>query len=336
MTGPLAWLVEGDDETLVANEVRRLVGELAGGHPDLAVEDFWGDEVDLDAVAGACLTPPFLVDRRVVVLRNAGRFSADELNPLLRYLEAPSETTALIVAAGGGKLSTKLVAAVKKVGHVVATGAGRDTRAWVDNQIRRAPLRVDSAARAALAEHLGQDLGRLPALIETLVAAHGEGAAIGVEDVAPYLGEAGSIAPWDLTDAIDAGDVDRALRALHRLMEAGERHPLVVLPIVHRQVAQVVTLDGAGATTEAEAAAALGIEAGRSTYPAKKAMATLRRWGSDGAARAIGLVADADVDLRGESTWPPQAVLEVLVARLSRIAPHTSRSSRSTAGGSRR
>ena len=336
MTGPSAWLVEGDDETLVANEVRRLVGELAGGHADLAVEDFWGDEVDLDAVAGACLTPPFLVERRVVVLREVGRFSAEELAPVMRYLEQPSETTALILAAGGGKVSTKLVAAVKKVGHVVATGGGRDTRGWVDNQLRRAPIRVDSAARTAIAEHLGQDLGRLPAIIETLVAVHGEGAAIGIDDVAPYLGEAGSVAPWDLTDAIDAGDVDRALRALHRLLEAGERHPLVVLPTLHRQVAQVVTLDGAGATTEAEAAAALGIEPGRSTYPAKKAMATLRRWGPDGAARAMQLIADADVDLRGESTWPPEAVLEVLVARLSRIAPHASRSSRGAASGSRR
>jgi DNA polymerase-3 subunit delta len=332
---PVAWLVDGDDATLVGNEVRRLVTELAGDHADLSVEDFWGDDIDLDAVTSACVTPPFLVDRRVVVLRDAGQFSTEQLAPLLAYLDNPMPTTGLVVAAGGGKLAQKLVAAIKKVGHVIATGAGRDTRGWVENKLRQAPLRVEPAARAAMAEHLGQDLGRLPTLIDTLVAAHGEGASIGLDDVTPYLGEAGSVQPWDMTDAIDRGETETALRSLHRLLEAGDRHPLVVLSILHRHVAPVLTLDGSSATTEGQAATVLGIEPGRSTFPAKKALATLRRWGSDGAARAIQLVADADLDLRGESTWPHEMVLEVLVARLCRIAPRSA-SARSSSGSGRR
>jgi DNA polymerase-3 subunit delta len=334
MSEPVAWLVDGDDATLVANEVRRLVGELAGDHADLSVEDFWGDEVDIDAVTNACVTPPFLVDRRVVVLREAGHFSTEDLAPLLAYLEAPMATTALVVAAGSGRLAPKLVAAVKKVGHVISTGAGRDSRGWVEQQLRQAPLRLDGPARAAVAEHLGQDLGRLGTLVDTLVAAHGEGASIGIDDLMPYLGEAGSVAPWDMTDAIDRGEAETALNALHRLLVAGERHPMVVLPILHRYVLQALTLDGAGVTTEKEAAAALGIEAGRSTFPAKKALATLRRWGTDGVARAVQLVADADLDLRGESTWPAEAVLEVLVGRLCRIGPRAT--ARPATGGSRR
>jgi DNA polymerase-3 subunit delta len=165
------------------------------------------------------------------------------------------------------------------------------------------------------------------------VASLGEGATIGVDDLTPYLGEAGSVAPWDMTDAIDRGEAEAALRALHRLLEAGDRHPLVILSTLHRHVAPVVTLDGSAANTEQEAAAVLGIEPGRSTFHAKKALATLRRWGSDGAARALQLLADADLDLRGESTWPSTAVLEVLVARLCRIVP---RSARTPTGNSTR
>lgn len=337
MTEPVAWLVEGDDATLVANEARRLVAQLAGDHADLSVEDFWGDDIDLDAVTNACVTPPFLVDRRVVVLREAGRFSTEELAPLLAYLDAPMATTALVVTAGGGKLAPKLVGAIKKVGHVIATGAGRDSRGWVEAQLRQAPLRLDAKARAAVVEHLGQDLGRLSTLVDTLVAVHREGASIGVDDLTPYLGEAGGIAPWDLTDAIDRGDAPAALTALHRLLVGGERHPLVVLTILHRHVQPIVTLDGSGVTSEGEAAVALGIEPGRSTFPAKKALAATRRWGSDGAARAIGLVADADLDLRGESTWPAEAVLEVLVGRLCRIAPRsTGAAGRGSSGAGRR
>lgn len=329
-SGSLVWLIEGDDASLVAGEVRSLVADLAGAGTDasLSVEDFWGDEVDLDAVASACLTPPFLADRRVVVLRDAGRFSTEELRPLLVYLEDPLPTTALIVAGGGGRLSSKLVAAIRSVGRVVAVGPGRDTRGWLEARLRAAPLRFEAAVRPRLADHLGEDVGRLPALIETLVSAYGEGAEIGVAELEPFLGEAGAIPPWDLTDAIDSGDTEASLTALHRLLGAGDRHPLVILAILHRHVAPIVQLDGSGATDEAHAAALLGIPRGRSAYPARKALTTLRRWGPDGAARAMELLAEADVDLRGESAWPAEAILEVLVARLSRLGPGRAHSQR--------
>jgi DNA polymerase III subunit delta len=316
-----AWLVDGDDATLVADEVRRLVAEVAGDDPGLTVEDFWGDETSLDAVVGACMTPPFLSDRRVVVVRDAGRFASDELAPLLAYLANPLPTTALILAGGGGKVAAKLVAAVKEVGHVIAAGPGRDAKGWVGARLRDAPLQFDAAARARLAEHLGEDLGRLPALVEVLVSAYGEGARIGTAEMEPFLGDAGAVAPWDLTDAIDRADTDAALRALHRLLEGGERHPLVVLAVLHRHVQAMLRLDGTGVATETQAAALLGIAPGRSTYPAKKAMAGARRLGADGVARAVQLLAQADVDLRGGSSWPADMVLDVLVARLSKLGP---------------
>ncbi len=36
--------------------------------------------------------------------------------------------------------------------------------------------------------------------------------------------------------------------------------------------------------------------------------------------RAIALLAQADLDLRGAKEWPEDLVMEVLVARLSRLA----------------
>ena len=48
-------------------------------------------------------------------------------------------------------------------------------------------------------------MGRLAGLLDTLASAYGPGATVTVADLEPFLGEAGSLAPWDLTDAIDAG-----------------------------------------------------------------------------------------------------------------------------------
>ena len=58
----------------------------------------------------------------------------------------------------------------------------------------------------------------------------------------------------------------------------------------------------------------------RSAFPAKKALAESRRLGIERIARAIRLLAQADLDVRGTTALAGGAVLEVLVARLSRLA----------------
>lgn len=321
MSERTVWLVEGDDPTLVSEGVRGLVDELVGdGDRTLMVEDFAGDDVDLGLVADACQTAPFLAERRVVILRDAGRFSTEELAPLLAYLDAPVPTTALVLAAGGGRMAQKLVAAVKANGHVQSTAVGKDTKTWVRDRLHRSGLRFDRDAEERIAAHLGADLSRLPGLLDVLGAVYGEGARLGAEEVTPYLGEAGSVAPWDLTDAIDDGAAGPALEHLHRLLGAGARHPLVVLAVLHRHVANLLRVNSPAITTEAAAAEALGIAKGRSTFPAKKALRSARRYGHAGVGQAIGLLAQAEVDLKGATDLPGEVVLEVLVARLCYLA----------------
>ena len=62
-----------------------------------------------------------------------------------------------------------------------------------------------------------------------------------------------------------------------------------------------------------------------STYPAKKAMQQSRKLGTKRLARAIDLLATADLQLRGTVDWPPELVMEVLVARLSSLSRRSGR-----------
>src|ERR1700722_13056579 len=206
--GRAVWLVQGDDPSLIADALHQLLDELVGpADRSFAVEDFRGDEVDLAAVADACRTPPFLSGRRVVVVRDIGRFSTEEVTPLVAYLDDPSPTTALVLVGGEGRLAPKLAAAVKAHGHVIGTQvSGRDVRSFVKDRIRRSPIRLEGGAEELVEEHLGEDLGRLAALLDVLAAAYGDGARLAPAEGEPYLGQAGSVLPWDLTDAIDKGN----------------------------------------------------------------------------------------------------------------------------------
>jgi DNA polymerase-3 subunit delta len=131
------------------------------------------------------------------------------------------------------------------------------------------------------------------------------------------LGEAGGVPPWELTDAIDRGDTPAALDRLGRMIGGGERHPLQILATLSGHYSRVLRLSGSDATDEKSAAALLNLKG--STFPARKALDQARRLGPQGVARAYELLAGADLDMRGRVEWPDQLLLEVLVARLSRL-----------------
>jgi DNA polymerase-3 subunit delta len=316
------YLVRGDDASLVGQALHDLLEDLVEDRdPAVVVEEHGspgGEELDVGLVLDALTTPPLLTDRRVIVVRDAGRLSSADAARLLECLAEPVPGVILAFAAGGGTVPSALVRAVQGAGGVVdtAVGTGKARAQWLADHLHGAPVRLDVGAARRLAEHLGGDLSRLRGLLDTLASAYGEGASIDVARLEPFLGEAGGIAPWVLTDAISDGDTAGALEALGRLLGPGGFHPLAVLAVLHRHYQTMLRLDGSGATTGEEAAAELGMQ---NAFPARKALEQVRRLGSARLGRAVVLLAEADLDLRGRSGLPGTTVLEVLVGRLSKL-----------------
>jgi DNA polymerase-3 subunit delta len=350
VTAPAAaYLVTGDDPALVAEELAELLGRItagtAGGMGQILVEEHGptgagsrsaaaryeedgptgeGEatasraRIELGPVLDACTTPPFLTDRRVVVLRHAGLLDAQQVKLVVAYLESPLATTSLVLVADEKAASAPLERAVKAHGVVVDARVGTGAKArssWLDAHLHQASVKLTPPAKALLDHHLGDELARVPGLLATLTAAYGEGARIGPEELEPFLGEAGAGKPWELTDAVDAGDGRGAVAVLHGLLSGGERHSLVVLSTLHRHFGAMLRLDGSGATNDAAAAELLRMK----PFPAGKALRQARKLGHDQIVRAITLLADADLDLRGRSALPPELLLEVLVARLAQL-----------------
>lgn len=330
-------LITGSDEVLLGSATSDLVHELvAGGDRSLMVDDLEVGLPDsdsrravIDQALDAARTIPFLTERRIVVMRSLSACKGDELEPVVRYLADPSPTTELVMVWGGGRVLKALDDAVKAAGgHKVGTSAParkEELGAWIDERASGAGLRLDGSAKALLVEWLGEERGRLIGLLETLEAAFGGDERLGADDVRPFLGEAGGVPPWDLTDAIDRGDTQRALELLTRMLHSGERHSLQIMAILHQHYARLLKLEGSGAESDQAAMALLGLQ---KSFPAKKALNQARALGSAGITRAIALLAAADLDLRGRKDWPEGMVMEVLVARLSRLGSRTGVSSR--------
>jgi DNA polymerase-3 subunit delta len=327
------YLVKGDDPSLVAQEVRALLAEVVGERDHtLAVEEIGGgpgDELVVGAVVDACLTPPFLIDRRVVVVREAGRLLTADAPRLVEVIENPLPSTVLILVGGGGTIPAPVVKAVNGAGRLidVTTGKAGERKSWLHEHVRDGPVKLEPAAADLLGDHVGEDLGRVEGLLGALSAAYGEGAVISADDLAPYLGEAGTVPRYELTDAIDHGDPGRALQVLHRMLDSGALAPMQVMATLHGHFANMLALDGDDVASERDAAAVLGT----APFVAKKALEQSRRLGGAKISEAINLIAKADLDVRGASGLEAELVVEILVARLARQTRPT-RQSRPRAG----
>lgn len=338
LAGLLAELLGDDDRSLAVEEVTipgRGAGDGgggpagpsgAGGADGSGAAAGGGSEARVaavQAVRNAVESPPFMTARRIVVVRDFENLTGAEAEPLAAYLADPLPTSVLVFVGGGGRPPASLTKAWKGTvaEHGVESGATLDV---VGREAGAAGLALRNDAARAIADHLGEDAGRVPSLIELLAASFGTGRTVTAVDVEPYLGVEGSVPVYQLANAIDGGDTAGALETLARMLhatssrQARAMHPLQVLSLLHNHYRRLLRLDDPSVRTDDDAVAALGGKVKK--YPAGKALARSRALGTDGLRAALGYLADADGALKGATGVPEETVVEVLVARLCALS----------------
>jgi DNA polymerase III subunit delta len=163
----------------------------------------------------------------------------------------------------------------------------------------------------------------VPGIVDMLAAVHGPGAELDIEEVEPYLAGAGAVPMWDLTNAIEKGDVPGALAVVQRLLTVTSpshpkpMHPLEVMGFLHGHYRRLLRLDDPEIRGNDDAAAALG---GRmNPRAAGFRLRQARALGTDGLRQAFDHLGRADLDLKGERAIPGDVVMSVLVARLAAL-----------------
>ena len=312
-------LFHGADPVLLSSAVSEKVRELIGdGDRSLMLDEFVDDYV-MGSVIESASTPPFFTDRRVVVVHQHDGTNVDDVDALAAYIREEAEFTDLVVVWNKGKILKALADAVKAAGgrsiDVMPPTRAADRRSWWEEQVAVAGLTLDAKAMGLLVEWLGEDVGRFDGVARTLASTYGT-AVITADKLEPFLGERGDVKPWDLTDAIDRGDATKALMVARRMMTAGERHPLQIMAQLHNHFARLAKLDGPSVQSVGDAEALTGAKG----FQAEKALKAYRNLGSSGLRRAFDLLATADLDLRGRTGLENDVVMDVLVARLAKLA----------------
>ena len=264
-----------------------------------------------------------MTSKRIVVVRDFEQLNADEAGPSRRARRPARDDRARVRRRRRPGAEEPRRRAEGRGGRRPRLGEdGRRARGRA-RAGRRRPCRTDAARSCA--ERLGDDAGRVAGLVEVLAAAFGPGATLTADEVEPYLGEAGSVPVFQLTNAIEEGKVASALSILRPAAHRHERAPAQADASAPGARAAAVALPQAAPARRPGDPHARRTRTPRSAGRAartrrRRRSRPRRRSARDGLRTAVDSLHRADLDLKGASAMPEDAVLEVLVARLAALA----------------
>ena len=326
------YLIRGDEPSVISHDLEKLVNSLLGDEDkslvveELIEENYLDDSetYSTESLLSAVQTVPFLTEKRVIIARDFARFARKEdLEGLLKYLENPINVNYLILVwekgpklQRMGQIPKILVEKVTSCGQLIDVRVGRKINDWIRQQVAESSVMLDDASIALLENTVGDEVSRVPAILATLESVFGNNTHLQSSDVEQYLGQSGNVPPWELVNKISTGNAGASLEILTRMQSSGAQHQMQILGYLSSHYFRLLQISGRIGLSADEAMALLG---DKSNFRSKKTLSEANRLGDMKVQRAVQLLAEADLDLRGGTGVPPETVMEILVARLSSL-----------------
>jgi len=330
---PAVAVVVGEEELLVERAVARLVeaASAATGQSG-AGEGPFPARSGVHEVSGAALGPGDLIALTapslfgggcVVVIRDAHNAGKDVGDELTRLAAEPPPDVRLVVTHAGGARGKALLASLAGNGARVLEYPKitrvSDRMDFVRQEFRAAGRTINDGGVRALIDALGSDLREIASACAQLAA--DTTGVIGQPEVARYYRGRAEASGFSVADRAVEGRLSDALELLRWALGVG-----VAPVLISSGLAQGVRLLGrVSGAPRGRGSAELAAEVGAPPWKIDRVRQQLRGWEPDGIARALGAVAEADAQVKGEGTSPGYALevaIRTVVACRSGSASH--------------
>lgn len=240
-------MLHGDAEILKRRALRTIVSEHVGPSADAdAITEYWGKEVDLREVGNAVGAVSLFSDRRVILLREFQTIPLREQKPLeVPLANIPEDTRVVILTRprenDRDKRKPPVSAPILKLAAVEVLCTPRraeDMLPWITEEFRVAGKRLLPSTANLLLNTVGPDYDRLHNEIEKLVLFAGSAEEVDEAFVRECACPAEENTVFELTDAIGARDVPKALAIIRILLpkEARKGSAIPLLGMIARHL----------------------------------------------------------------------------------------------------
>ena len=309
------------EEGWFIDELQRLAVEhaVAPHERDFNLDVVFGPEANAQSVLSQCAQFPMMAERRLVVVRGFEKLADNGL--FKSYAEAPNpQAVVLLLCHSKPNTSAHPYRALKE--H--ATWANfeplkeRQLPGWVEGQFRAKKVETEAGAAQMLAEMSGPDLRALAAEVDKLVTYVGERRRVERDDVLRAAGHSAEQNPFELQNALAAGDIPRALTIADALLaQAGNRRgeALKIIGLLSAYVAKLWKLTGclASGVPESQWAGQIGVP----PFYIRDYAQAARRFGAPTLRRAFEALLAADLELKGASHRDERLILTLALRRIA-------------------
>jgi DNA polymerase-3 subunit delta len=313
----LIYVIAGKEQSLVSTECDRLLEQLV--EPEQRSIGLFIADPQIAAVADILdelRTLPFLVEKRVVVVRSADEFISKNRQVLESYFDNPCPTGVLVLTAESWPAGTRLAKMLQKVGKLISIEQpkpwqlpGRLIRYASDAHSKE----LASEAAELLVELAGDELGRLYSEVDKLALFADSEKTITLQHVEQLIGHNRIFGAFAVIDACLAGDSAQAVHRLRNMFaedKSAEYTVVGAFAFHFRRLFNAKVLFDKGAAP-AEIAAKLRIWSNKDGF-----FAQLRRLSLQQIGDTIGALAQIDYEIKTGRTKAHVAI-EKLVLNLT-------------------
>lgn len=190
----------------------------------------YGKDTEVGTVISEARRFPMMSERVLVMVKEAQELK--KLDELVRYAEQPQPSTVLVLLYKYKSLDkrSKLYKILEKNHVVVESKKLYDSQLpqWIEGFLRGRGWKVSPKAAALMAEHLGNDLGRIASEVEKLQMVIPKGGDLTAETIETHVGISKEFNQFELVKALGERNLGKAI-AIAKYFEANPKdHPLVV------------------------------------------------------------------------------------------------------------
>lgn len=183
--------------------------------------EFDGERASLTDVLDELRSFSMFASAKLVVVRNADAFITRHRDGLEEYISHPADSGTLVLRCESLPKNQRIYKLIDKAGEIMPCEPpkGASLTGWITQRGKTVhKLAVDPQAAAALAEYIGDDLGRLDNELAKLALQVGDGK-VTAEAVRGSVSFQREQEMWDMTNELAAGQTSAALKRWRQLSQ---------------------------------------------------------------------------------------------------------------------
>lgn len=223
------YLLASSDPFLHSEAVSLIKAQIPPEERDFSFHSFdlvstGNESVPFEQILDVLNTVPFFGGRKHIVVENFQKLLKKEFKKLEQYLQNPSESSCLILL-NFGQIKKEAKDKLKSVKQILLDISEREIPSWLKQKAKAKGLTISDSAAEYLLGTIGPDLGMLSSEIDkcTLIGK----TSVDKKDIIDIIEGKRTYNAFDLVNAINAGDAEKAFRIYAILRETEEPYSLL-------------------------------------------------------------------------------------------------------------